>query len=221
MEYRDFLKLCQSQNGVITSAQAHRVGIGNVQLHRLAARGDLYRLRRGVYRHEAVPPGIFEEFSAAWMSLYPAMTAAERRAQPQLGVLRAESAAMIHGMGDLPVRTYAFYVPERKNITAEDIELRREALPADDIVMVQGLPVTTPTRTIVDLLGEGREPEHVGAAITDAAELKLELDHDEIRAVLPAYSQRTGLTMKSIEAFVYGPSSLERLLAEKAARVTP
>jgi predicted transcriptional regulator of viral defense system len=202
MSYRDFLKLCQNQNGLITSAQAHRMGLSNVEIHRLVARGDLYRMRRGVYRHEAVPAEVCEEITAVWMSLYPAMTAAERRAQPHLGVLRTETAAMVLGLGDLQINKYGFYVPERKNITANDVELHREALSADEIVIVRGLPVTTPTRTIVDLLGEMREPLHIGEAVSDAIWEGLELDSEGIREALGPYTQATGISMESAQYLI-------------------
>lgn len=186
----------------MTSAQAHRVGVGNVELHRLVARGDLHRLRRGVYRHAVAPYGMHEEVRAAWLSLYPAMSTAERRQQPHFGVLRAESAALLQGMGDLDTPAYAFYVPERKNLAARDIELRREKVPEEDISMVHGLPVTTPTRTILDLLDCGHEPEHIGEAVADARREGLDLDVPRIERRLEEYSRKTGLPVKSAEFFV-------------------
>ncbi|MCB4208729.1 type IV toxin-antitoxin system AbiEi family antitoxin domain-containing protein [Arthrobacter sp. UM1] len=201
MSYRDFLSLCSRQGGIVTTAQARRIGLSTDQILSLSRRGDLRRLRRGVYVHEAAPFDYLEDVKAAWLSLYPHMTMSERLAGPELGVLRAESAAEHLEIGDLVVHKHSFFVPAGKKSRACDIETRTSPLTTDDITIVKGLPVTTPTRTIVDLLEEPYEPEHVGAAVWDARDRGLELDVETIRRALTRYASGY-LSAEAAEYFI-------------------
>lgn len=206
MSYREFLALCRHQHGIVTSAQAHRTGVSNVELHRMVLKGDLARLRRGVYRHEAVPLQLNEELKAAWQSLYPEMTAEERLQNLQFGVVRGESAAEVLQMGDLYPSRHSFFVPPGKKANAADIELKRSPLSPEDVTVVDGLPVTTPTRTVIDLLEELHEPDHIAEAIRDAADRGLSVDTDAVRRALPRYCRRTGLAPDEADIAVLSPA---------------
>ena len=213
MSYRDLLALCREQEGMFTSAQAHKAGVDYVQLHRMVQRGELTRLRRGVYRHEAVFFPGNEELVAAWMSLYPEMSQFQRLQNPHLGTLRTESAALIHGIGNLRQSVFTFASSERKQTRSADIAMTQAQLRPDEITLVQGLPVTTPTRTVVDLLDEMNEPEHIAQVIEDALFLQLPLEQESINEALHRYARRSGYSLEHLqqivlEAFSCAPQSL-------------
>lgn len=105
---------------------------------------------------------------AIWLSLDPSPTAIERIAAPhEAGVVSLSSAASLHQMGDLPTYQHHLTFPVRKQTRRDDVVLHQGTLDRDDVVLVGGLPCTTPERTIADLLHAGHELEHVAQSLRD------------------------------------------------------
>jgi very-short-patch-repair endonuclease len=65
------------------------------------------------------------------------------------------------------------------------------SLPADEIAVLDGLPITTPARTLLDLAGGGVRGRLLEAAL-DRAELLRVLNFAELRALLERYAARPG-----------------------------
>src|SRR5690606_20510375 len=104
-----------------------------------------------------------------WLTLDPGVTAEKRMANlPTAGVVSHASAAQLLGLGDLVADEHEFTVVRRRQSTRAGIRTRTGTLEAGDITIVDGLPVTTATRTIADLLMIGHELEHVAAVVADA-----------------------------------------------------
>lgn len=183
-------ELAARQWGLLTTAQAGAEGITRLQLARLANAGVIERFGRGIY----VSPAAVDErtpLRAAWLSLGPSELAEERLADlPSSGVLSHTSAASLHGLGDLLDGEPEITVPGRKQ-SRRGIRLHRATLRADEVTIVEGLPVTTPARTVADLLRDGHDPSHVAEIVGDVLRRDLASRH-ELAAALEPLARRNG-----------------------------
>lgn len=153
-------ELAAHQWGLLTTAQAETNGVTRLQLARLADAGVIERVDRGIY---ATPSAVDEHtpLRAAWLSLEPKVLAEERLGDPVAsGVISHTSAAALHEVGDLLDDEPEITLPIRKQ-SRRGIRLHRGTLSTDDVTIVEGLPVTTPARTVADLLQDRQDPSHV------------------------------------------------------------
>lgn len=154
------------QSGLITTAQAANVDVSRLELARLVDRGMLERITHGVYAFR-VSSDVHATIRAEWLALASAMPAWERLDAPQLGVASHTTAAIIHDLGDFMEGAPEFTLPTRRQ-SRRNIRLHRSDLPAADITFVDGILVTTPERTIADLVDDGHDLEHVSRVIRGA-----------------------------------------------------
>lgn len=183
-------ELAARQWGLLTTAQAEAEGITRLQLARLADAGVIERFGRGIY---ASPAAVDERtpLRAAWLSLNPSELAEERLADPpSSGVLSHTSAASLHGLGDLLDDEPEITAPGRKQ-SRRGIRLHRATLRTDEVTIVEGLPVTTPARTVADLLRDGHDPSHVAEIAGDALRRDL-ASRRELAAALEPLACRNG-----------------------------
>jgi predicted transcriptional regulator of viral defense system len=160
-------------------------------LARLAELGHLERLRHGVYRITGTPPGQWSNLQAAWLALQPDLGVAERLSLPGVEVVSHRSAAQIHRIGDLDADRLEFLTPERRQTRDRDVRLRRGVVAPADRTVVEGLPVTTPLRTIVDLAAARLDGDHLAGVVRDAV-TTLHLDPDLVAQALRPYAHRYG-----------------------------
>src|SRR5690606_10263468 len=140
------------QWGLVTAAQAKAHGLSAVQLKRLTEAGLLENVGRGVYALPAAGLPHHLEIKVAWLRLQPTVPAWERAiGGPDSGVISHASASQLHSLGDIPAPDVEISVPRRRTTTEPFVRLRTADLPTADITIVDGLPVTTPARTIIDL----------------------------------------------------------------------
>ena len=176
-------ELAARQWGLLTTAQAEGEGITRLQLARLADAGVIKRIDRGIY---AAPAAIDEHTTlrAAWLSLEPAKLAEQRLgAAVESGVISHASAAALHGIGDLADDEPEITAPGRKQ-SRRGIRLHRGALRADEVTMIEGLPVTTPART-VEIFRDGHDPSHIGHITGEVLRRDLASRHDMALALEP------------------------------------
>ncbi|WP_329266640.1 type IV toxin-antitoxin system AbiEi family antitoxin domain-containing protein [Streptomyces sp. NBC_01451] len=173
------------QWGLVTAAQAKLDGVQGVHLLRLERAGLLESVGRGVYRIAAGAPPEHLETKVAWLRLDPKTPAWQRSsAQKWAGVVSHASACELHGLGDLPADRVELIVPIRRTTRDDSVLLHRLALEADDVTVVDGLPVTTAERTIADLLRSRADGAHIGTVIADADRRGLiDVDHLADRVV--------------------------------------
>lgn len=200
MSFEDVSHLASEQGGFFTTAQAARLGVTRVKLHRETRRGVLRSPRRGVYAFASSAYTPDEQLRAAWLSLDPSRTVAERLRTPTAVVVCTTSAAGHYGIGDFQTHEHEFYTARRKQSRAEDIRLRIRDLPTEEIDIVQGLPLTTPTRIVMDLLSEGAELGHISTLIADALKKGLPIDWSHIAHQAPALAQNYGLSPEELIA---------------------
>lgn len=157
------------QWGLVTAAQSRAVGVGNVTLLRLVEAGLLVRVRHGVYQLTASEESAHLPEKSAWLALRPAVAGWGRpKLDPDGGVLSHRSAALLHGVGELITERIEITVPRRRTTRDREILLRQRELSEDEVTLVDGLPVTTVERTVVDLLDEHVDASHIGQILHEA-----------------------------------------------------
>lgn len=161
-------EIAAGQWGLLTTAQATAAGVSRMMLSRMAERGELERITHGVY---ATPAGAGDELSekrAAWLSIEPGRLAYERLAEsPPTGVLSHATAAGLHQAGDLLEAQVEVTLPTRYRARRPEVRAHRGTLRSDEVTLVDGLPVTTPARTVADLLADGHDRDHVATVVAD------------------------------------------------------
>lgn len=155
------LDLASQQWGLVTTAQATAQGVSPVTLGRLVDRAVLARIRSGVYASESVPWSPVMGIRGQWLALEPPILAADRLGDPTPVLVSHESAAALHQMGDLDSHGVHFTVASRRQTRQSDVIFHIADVPAQDWAVLDGLPVTTPLRTVVDLAHSGHEPDHL------------------------------------------------------------
>jgi hypothetical protein len=149
------LQFMGANGGVITRAEALALGMAPATLARRVRTGQLVKVGHGIY----VLPGVLR----TERSLLRAATRA-------LGAVAShESAARLHGLDGLDPRRVSVSVPIRRTHRFDGVIVHQITdLTPDDITEVDGIPVTTPSRTIIDLaavLPEGKLAEIVDQAV--------------------------------------------------------
>lgn len=157
--YTAIYAIAEEQNGYVTTAQAAGVRVKKDALVKMARRGVLERVSWGVYRLGHFPSSPLDQYVEA--SLWPLSAR---------GVVSHESALAIYGLWDVsPTRIHvtlprAFRV--RRRVPAGLVVHRADLGPAE-IQMYEGVPVTTPERTIRDCHAAHLGPALVRQAIRD------------------------------------------------------
>ncbi|MBD9700591.1 substrate-binding domain-containing protein [Streptomyces sp. ID01-12c] len=158
------------QWGLVTTAQAKLDGVQGVQLLRLERSGVLESVGHGVYRLAASPSPEHLRIKVAWLRLDPGTPARDRRTDGSgSGVVSHTSACAVHGLGGGPADPVELTVASRRTTRDETVVLHRAATAAEDITVVDGLPVTTVPRTVVDLLEARADAARTGAFVAEAA----------------------------------------------------
>lgn len=154
-------EIVEGQSGYFTAAQAKAAGVIQVRLVQLARQGDIERQTRGVYRFTRFPVTQLGHYMAA--VLWPQV-----RRPDVVGVVSHQTALSIHGLSDVN--------PARIHLTLPTAVRLRRAVPKmlvihyadlgpDDVERVEGVPVTTPVRTIRDAHASELGSEIVSTAI--------------------------------------------------------
>lgn len=189
---RVLAELSVSQWGMVTTAQAAMRGVKRLDLSRLAKAGHLERVAHGVYRDAGAPADEFEGLRATWLATDASRTAEARLRDLVNGiVVMGESAATLHGVGDLPADRHELSSPTRRQTQRSEVSYRKRQLEPDDVTIAHGLPVTTIERTIADLVETRTELSLVADVLRDAARAR-NLDTDRLADLLSPLAARNG-----------------------------
>lgn len=182
------------QWGLITTRQASELGIDRTTLTRLVDIGLLESPARGVYLIPAAAGAASHlPERAAWLRLAPARPAWQRQPlDDDSGVLSHRTAAQIHGLGDLLADRVEFTVPRRRATRDTQVRFHVAQLEGGDVTTVEGLPVTTAERTVVDLLAARVDGGHVGDVLADALR-RNQVQLDELAPRVAGYAARYGV----------------------------
>lgn len=196
------------QWGMVTARQARELGVDAVSLHRLAKARFLDIVRRGVYASAGSAVSGAREEQAVWLALNPAVPGWERpMLDPAGGVVSHQSAARLHGLGELRNSRLTFTVPKRRDVRDPDVWTKKATLAESDVTVLDGLPVTTVLRTVCDLLDQHLDGSHIATIIREGVEAgKLQLDR--VAEHIGPYARRYGARPNN------GEELLENLLSQ-------
>lgn len=183
-----------SQWGMVTTAQAMRMGVSRSQLSHAVSEGRLERVIRGVYRSSEAPIEPKESLYAYWLVLYPSQTAEERIfAKSYDAVVSLETAAWLHGLGNFVPEPYRFSVGKRKQTRFSEIQVRLKSYPQESITICEGLPTTTIEQTIADLVEDHADLSLVSDMVTYAPTDTLQqLNFACLRDLLSPFAEQNG-----------------------------
>lgn len=162
--------VASDQWGMLTAAQARRLGVSRVDLNRLV-QDDILESVPGaarVYRLTGVPDNPDQDpVRAAWLQLGKDRLW-EERVRDVDAVVSHRSAAHVRGLGDLIPRVHEFYVPTRVRLRRTDLRLRvRPTIERRDWSLSGGLPVCTIEKIVADLLADHQDESAVAQIIRD------------------------------------------------------
>ena len=159
--------ISSSQRGFFTAAQATALGIGRMTLSRLAARGQIMTIMRGVFKAAAAPAIREEDVYAAWLLTDPATPAYLRPFDSSGYVASLETAAWLLDLGVFKPEPITFSFPKRKQSRNASLRFVKRSLCDEDVCVVAGIPTTMPKRTILDLLDYGEDLSLIADALQD------------------------------------------------------
>lgn len=159
-DHEGLFATASSQAGHFTSAQALRHGFSSALLTHHAGTGRFIRVARGLYRLRDYPHDAGEEVVAAWLRQAPD------------AVVSHESALAILGLSDLIAdRVHLTVARSRRRLVPQQgvvIHTTTRSLEDADVITRQGVRLTAPARTIVDVAEAGTAPDQVAAAVRQA-----------------------------------------------------
>ncbi len=157
--------LAEEHEGLFTSKEARNMGIQDSVLARLTQRGRLERTSRGVYRIAHFPVDRLAQYREA------VLWAQANHHGPERIALSHETAMLIYGISDLNPSRVHLTVPKSARFRRERpdwIAIHRGDLTDKEVGQHEGIPVTTVTRTILDVLSTTRRMNVVQEAIKQA-----------------------------------------------------
>lgn len=156
-------EIADRQAGYFTARQAREAGYGYRLQHYHRERGHWVPMGHGLFRLGQYPQGENEDL----VRLY--LWSRNREGEPQ-AVVSHETALRLHGLSDLMPEKVHLSVPKgfRKR-PPKGVVLHKSDLAAGDAKEANGVRVTTPLRTVLDLV-RSREvsPEHLESAVREA-----------------------------------------------------
>jgi hypothetical protein len=199
--------LAGGQGGVVAHRQLAALGLTASAIDRRIRAGRLHPIHRGVYAvgHRAV--AVVGMRWAAVLAVGDGAVVSHATAGAAYD-LRRSSSTVIH-----------ITVPGRAGRKRRPgIRVHRpESLVADEVTTIDGLPITTPARTLLDLAASGLRDRPLEAAL-DSAERRRLLDFAELHELLARYPGRPGSPSLKAVLSRYSPvdtrSELEDLVVE-------
>lgn len=171
-------EIADRQHGVVSRVQLVAAGLSHGEVDRSIAAGRLRLMFRGVY------------------SVGHAVVSTEGWCQASLlacgddSVLGHRTAAHLWSFRHTDLYPLSVIVPRNAGRRIERIQSRRMRLDRNDWMILNGLEVTTPARTIVDMAGES-SPREVRRLVERAQDLR-RFDPNRIEAVLGRNPRRPG-----------------------------
>ena len=175
------------QGGYFDRKEAWSYGLSDRLLHYHVKTGRFERCFPGVYRVGRAPIAQHDDLLQAhvWSNYR--------------GVISHVSALSLYHLSDVMPSRIHLTVPLDFGRSGAPFVLHRSTLPTSDVTEYDGIPVTTPARSVVDAASTGLDPEQVVKAVQQGLERALFSD-DQVRAVAerPRYRNRR-VTLPLIE----------------------
>jgi Transcriptional regulator, AbiEi antitoxin/Protein of unknown function (DUF559) len=201
--------LLKRQHGVVARRQLLELGLSSSSINHRVANGRLHRVRQGVYavgRPQLTQHG-------HWMAAILCCGTDAVLSHDDAGALWAFRPIR---SGHIHISLPAGFSRRRPGIRIH----RRAALSPGDITRHQGIPVTTPTATLIDLAAR-LDRAQLEAAVNEADKLDL-VDPETLRTALDGATPRPGLgRLRDVldrRTFILTDSELERRFLPIARR---
>lgn len=156
-------EIAESQLGYFTASQARSAGVQQVRLIQLNQTGDIERVSRGVYRLARFPLSPLGQYMEA--ALWPQV-----RRPGALAVISHVSALALHELSEVsPAKIHITLPPDLRvrRAVPRHLVLHFAPLASEDVRVVDGVPATTPVRTLRDVHAAHLGPALVRRAIAD------------------------------------------------------
>ncbi|MBI4311121.1 MAG: type IV toxin-antitoxin system AbiEi family antitoxin domain-containing protein [Chloroflexi bacterium] len=155
--------LASEQGGYFTAEQARSCGFSWALLSHHAKSGRFTRVRRGLYRLREYPSSPREEVMAAWLAV-----------GKDVAVVSHESALDMLGLSDIIPDMVHLSVPRSRRHPAQlpnvKVHTTSRLFHQEDLVVRDGVSVTSATRSILDAAEAGTAPEQIETAVAQAVE---------------------------------------------------
>jgi len=149
--------LAEDQGGYFTAADAKSVGYSHPLQHFHVRRGNWIREGRGIYRLRYFPLADRRDLIRWWLWSH------------KKGVISHESAADLYDLGDvMPARAHLTVPLNFRKKAEKGVVLYKAQLEPGEIGKREGVPLTTPIRTILDLARKHLEPDWLSGVVIDA-----------------------------------------------------
>ena len=155
--------LAETRDGLLTSKEAREAGIADSVLVRLAQRGRLERVSRGVYRIAHYPTDRFAQYREAVLW-------AQASHGPSAVALSHETALLLYGISDVNPARVHLTVPVSARLRRERpkwIKIHHADLAPAELSEYEGIPVTAVERSITDVLQSTKRVDIARQAIAD------------------------------------------------------
>jgi predicted transcriptional regulator of viral defense system len=153
--------MASTQHGFFTTPQARLCGYSRALLSSHARSGRFVRVRRGLYRLRDYPSSPIDEVAAAWLAV-----------GKDTAVVSHDTALNLFDLGDvIPGQVHLTVPRSRRHLPRmPGVAIHTTTRPLDktDVVVRNGVRITSPTRTIVDFAEAGGAPEQVEMAVRQA-----------------------------------------------------
>lgn len=162
--YEELVVMAEAHDGLFTSRQARDEGIEGSVLARLVERGRLERTSRGVYRIPYMTPGRFSQHQEAVLW-------AKAHRGPEAVALSHETALLIYGISDANPSAIHITVPRGtrfRRAAPKGLLIHFADLAGDEVEVHEGIPITSVTRTVGDLLRAGARADLIDQAVLEA-----------------------------------------------------
>jgi very-short-patch-repair endonuclease len=158
-------RLAARQHGIVTSRQLRAIGIGRGAIEARLARGALHRVHQGVYAVGHAGLSREAEYLAAVFACGDGAVLSHVSAAALWDLLRPE-----------PGPVHVSIASSNGRHRRASIRLHRTTFAPGDLTRRSGIPVTSPSRTILDLRAADLEPRLIRHAIRQAQHSKYRLD---------------------------------------------
>jgi len=160
-DYVSLYALASAQSGYFTTTQAVAHGVSWRALSHHAGRGRFQRVRRGLYRFRDYPSSRYEEVVAAWLAV-----------GAEGSIVSHETALDLHDLTDIIPLSIHLTVPRaRRGLhppVGVTLHTTIDPLHDEEVTIREGVRLTTPERTLLDVAEAGTGPEQVVQGIQTA-----------------------------------------------------
>lgn len=156
--------MAEEQDGLITARQAREAGFTDSAMTRLVQRGRLERTSRSVFRVPHLRPGRFSQYQEAVLW-------AKGNRGPAIVAISHATALNVYGVSDASPGSVHLTIPQTARLRRQKpngIILHRADLAAEDMIVHEGIPLTSIARTVADLLQSGARIDIIRQAISGA-----------------------------------------------------